>query len=88
MLIVQTIDAVDYVDLCNLATLNQAMHGGLLDLLKVKLMRVGAGPTLDYDDASAFFADFQPMLDASRARPDRGYPLPEIPCMPPVGWLA
>ena len=40
-----------------------AMRGGLLDLIEVSLMCVGAGPTLDFADAAAFLAGFQPMID-------------------------
>jgi hypothetical protein len=69
--IATTVDAVDYVTFCNLANLNAAMRGILLDVLKVKLMCVGQGPTLDYADASAFLAessaDIRPMEETAPA---------------------
>ena len=52
----------------NLANLNAAMRGGLLDLIEVRLMCVGAGPTLDYPDAAAFLATFQPLIDLALRR--------------------
>ena len=66
--IAKTIDAVDYIDLCNLATLNEVMHGALLDAIEVKLMCIGAGPTLDYADATDFFAELQSSIDAGLKR--------------------
>ena len=36
--IADTLDAVPFVTLCNLANLNTAMRGGLLDLIEVRLM--------------------------------------------------
>ena len=63
-----TLDAVPYVTFCNLANLDTALRGGLLDLIEVRLMCVGAGPTLDYADATAFLAVFQPMIDMALAR--------------------
>jgi hypothetical protein len=63
------VDAVDYVTFCNLANLNAAMRGILPDVLKVKLMCVGQGPTLDYADASAFLAELhQPIFDLWKKR--------------------
>ena len=58
--IADTLDAVPYVTMCNLANLDAALRGGLLDLIEVRLMCVGAGPTLDYADAAAFLAGFEP----------------------------
>jgi hypothetical protein len=63
-----TLDAVPYVTMCNLATINEVMRGGLLSVLEVHLMCVGAGPTLDYADATAFLAAFQPAIDMVLAR--------------------
>jgi len=60
--------AVDYIDLCNLATLNEVMQGSLLDAIAVKLMRIGAGLTLDYADAPAFFAELQSAIEAGLRR--------------------
>jgi hypothetical protein len=45
--IADTVDAVDYVTFCNLANVNAAMRGGLMSVIEVRLMCVGAGPTLD-----------------------------------------
>ena len=36
-----TLDAVPYVTFCNLANLDAALRGGLLDLIEVQLMGVG-----------------------------------------------
>jgi hypothetical protein len=66
--IATTLDAVPYVTFCNLANLNAAMRGGLLEIIEVHLMRVGAGPTLDFADAAAFLAGFRPMIDMALAR--------------------
>jgi hypothetical protein len=63
-----TLDAAPYVTMCNLATINEVMRGGLLSVLKVHLMCVGAGPTLDFPDATAFLASFQPVIDIVLAR--------------------
>lgn len=60
--------AVPYVTMSNLANLNVAMRGALLSVLEVHLMCVGAGPTLDYADATAFLAVFQPAIDMVLAR--------------------
>ena len=54
--IADTLDAVPYVTFCNLANLDAALRGGLLDLIEVRLLAVGAGPTMDYADAAAFLA--------------------------------
>ena len=64
-----TLDAVDYAVFCNLANVNEAMRGLLLDALEVQLMCVGQGPTLDYADASAFLAELhQPIFDLWKKR--------------------
>ena len=41
---------------------------GLLDLIEVRLMCVGGGPTLDYADATAFLAGFGTMIDMAMTR--------------------
>ena len=62
--IAATVDAVDYITFCNLANVNAAMRGVLIDVLEVQLMCVGQGPALDYVDASAFLAELhQPIFD-------------------------
>jgi hypothetical protein len=68
--IAATVGAVDYVTfVCNLANVNAAMRGGLLDVLGVQLMCVGQGPTLDYADASAFLAELhQPIFNLWKQR--------------------
>ena len=63
-----TVDAVDYVTFANLANLNTALRGGLLDLIEVQLKCVGGGPTLDFQDAADFLAGFQPAIDAALRR--------------------
>jgi hypothetical protein len=67
--IADTLDAVPYVTFCNLANLNAAMRGGVLDLIEVRLLAVGAGPTLDYADAASFLAGFETMIEKVRRRP-------------------
>ena len=66
--IAATVDGVDYVFYANLANINTAMRGGLLSLIEVKLMCVGAGPTLDFADATAFLAEFNKLIDVVRKR--------------------
>ena len=63
--IAATVDAVDYVTFCNLANLNAVMRGGFMSVIEVRLMCVGAGPTLDFADAKA---RFQPMIDMALKR--------------------
>ena len=63
-----TLDGVDYVFYANLANINTAMRGGLLSLIELKLMCVGAGPTLDFADATAFLAAFNKLIDVVRKR--------------------
>jgi hypothetical protein len=48
--------------------LDTAMRGGLLDLIEVRLMCVGGGPTLDIESAAAFLAGFDPMIETARRR--------------------
>ena len=67
--IATTVDAVDYVTYANMANLNVVMRGTLLLLIEVRLMCVGAGPTLDYADASAFLAELhEPIFNLWRQR--------------------
>ena len=35
---------------------------------EVMLLAIGGGPALDYVDATAFLAEFEPMVDAVRKR--------------------
>ncbi len=53
---------VPFLTWCNLGNLDAALLGGLLDLIEVRLMCVGAGPTLDFADAAAFLAGFETMI--------------------------
>src|SRR6476620_3299684 len=57
--IAATLDAVPFVTMCNLANLDAAVGGGPMEVIEVRLMRVGAGPTLDYADAAAFLARYE-----------------------------
>jgi hypothetical protein len=66
--IASTLDSVDYGTMCNLANLNAAMRGGLLEVIEVQLMCVGAGPTLDCADATAFLAGFETVIEKVRKR--------------------
>jgi hypothetical protein len=66
--IAATLDAVPFVTMCNLANLDAALRGGLLDLIDVRLLAVGAGPTLDYADAAEFLAGFEPLIEKARKR--------------------
>jgi hypothetical protein len=66
--IADTLDAVPYVTMCNLANLNAALRGGVLDLIELRLLAVGVGPTLDYADAAEFLAGFERMIEKARRR--------------------
>ena len=71
--IASTLDAVPFVTFCNLANLDMAwrnrLHGEtFLSVIEVYLMGAGCGPTLDYADATAFLATFQPAIDMALAR--------------------
>ena len=63
-----TLDAVPYVMMCNLANIDAALRGGLLDLIEVRLFAVGAGPTQDYANAAEFLAGFEPLIEKARRR--------------------
>ncbi len=66
--IAATVGQVDYAFFSNLANINAAMRGGLLDLIEVRLLAVGGGPTLDYADAAEFLAGFEPLIEKVRRR--------------------
>jgi hypothetical protein len=66
--IAATVDAVDYITYANLANINEVMRGELMSVMEVRLMCVGGGPTLDFQDAAAFLAGFQPAIDAALKR--------------------
>jgi len=42
------------------------MRGTPLDIIEVYLFATGDGPTLDYADATAFLAQFEPLIDLAR----------------------
>jgi hypothetical protein len=54
--------------MCNLANLNTAMRGGLMQIIEVHLLAVGGGPALDYADATAFLAGFETIIEKVRRR--------------------
>ena len=54
--------------MCNLANLDTALRGGLLDLIEVQLLAVGGGPTLDFESATAFLGAFETMIEKVRRR--------------------
>jgi hypothetical protein len=66
--IADTLDAVPFVMFCNLANIDAAMRGGLMEMIEVRLMCVGAGPKLDFADATAFFAPFDALIEIARKR--------------------
>ena len=57
-----------FVTMCNLSNLDAALRGGVLSMIEVQLMCVGAGPTLDYADAVSFLAVFERMIEIARKR--------------------
>ena len=56
------------VTMCNLANLNAAMRGGLLDLIEVQSDVRRWWPDTGLWDATAFLAAFQPMIEMARRR--------------------
>jgi len=66
--IAATVDAVPFLTWCNLSSPDAALRGGVIDLIEVRLMCVGAGPTLDYESAVAFLAAFEPVIEQARRR--------------------
>jgi hypothetical protein len=66
--IADTLDAVPFVMFCNLANIDAAMRGGLMEMIEVRLMCVGAGPKRDFADAMAFFAPFDALIETARRR--------------------
>jgi hypothetical protein len=54
--------------MCYLENLDAAMRGKLLSVIEVHLLAVGGGPTLDFSSATAFLAEFQPMIDMALRR--------------------
>ena len=39
-----------------------------MEVIELRLMCVGAGPTLDFEDATAFLAGFETMIEKVRRR--------------------
>jgi hypothetical protein len=64
--IADTLDAVEYATFCNLANVNAAMRGTFMLVIEAYLISVGAVPTLDYTDATAFLAEFERMIETAR----------------------
>lgn len=63
-----TLREVDYVAFANLATMNTAANGAVLDLVKVRLMATGAGPSLDFESATEFVAPLVNIVEHVRRR--------------------
>lgn len=70
--IAATLDDVPYVTFVNLATLDEAMTkrtgSGVMRVLELQLRVVGAGPELDYENAAALLAVFEPVIAAALKR--------------------
>jgi hypothetical protein len=66
--IADTLDAVPYATMCNIATLDAATAGLLLEVIELRLTYVGCFPTLDFVNAEAFFSAFQPVIDKALRR--------------------
>jgi hypothetical protein len=66
--IAATLDAVPFVTMCNLANLDKAMRGGLMQIIEVHLLAVGRGPALDSAHATAFLAGFETIIEKVRRR--------------------
>jgi hypothetical protein len=63
-----TVDQVPYVLMANLSNADLAMGGHIMGLIEVSLMACGGGDTLDFENASAFLAVFEKMIDDVRRR--------------------
>jgi hypothetical protein len=66
--IAATLNAVPFVTMCNLANLDAALRGGLMQIIKMHSFAVGGGPALDYADATAFLAGFETIIEKVRRR--------------------
>lgn len=70
--ITDSLDAVPYVTFANMANIDAAMvkrtGSGVMRVLELQLRAVGCGPEMDYPDAAALLATFQPVIDAVRKR--------------------
>ena len=54
--------------MCNLSNINAAMRGGLMEVIELRLMCVGAGPTFDFEHAASFLAGLETMIEKVRRR--------------------
>jgi hypothetical protein len=61
--IAETLHAVPDVTMHNLVVIDIATRGVVMAAIKVKLLAVGAGPTLDYSNATVFLNELQPLVD-------------------------
>ena len=65
--IAATLDDVPYATFANIANIDEAMMkrtgSGVMRVLELQLRAVGCGPELDYPDAAALLAVFQPVID-------------------------
>ena len=66
--IADTLDEVPYGTMCNIATVDAAMAGVLMEMIELRLMYVGCGPKLDFAGAEAFLDAFQPVIDKALRR--------------------
>jgi len=66
--IADTLDEVPYATMYNIATLDAAMAGLLLEVIELRLSYVGCFPTSDFANADTFFRAFQPVIDKALRR--------------------
>ena len=66
--IADTVDAVPYVTMCKLSNLDAALRGGVMEVIELRLMCVGAGPTFDFEHAASFLAGLETMIEKVRRR--------------------
>ena len=67
--IAATLDDVPYATFANIANIDEAMKrrtgNSVMRVLELQLRAVGCGPELDYPDAAALLAVFQPVIDTA-----------------------
>jgi hypothetical protein len=66
--IAATVDAVDYIHLCQSGEPQHGVARRAAGPIEVQLKCVGGGPILDFQDAAEFLARFQPLIDAALRR--------------------
>ncbi len=66
--IADTLHQVPFELMANLANLDAALHGWLLELIEARLHAVGAGPKQDYADAVAFLDPLAAIVEQVRMR--------------------